>query len=49
MNSFPLKEKVSKLQKAADTEPIIENENQSSKAITTMKCLNKHVKHLYML
>ena len=37
MNSFPLKEKVSKLQKAADTEPIIENENQSSKNLEVSK------------
>ena len=37
MNSFPLKEKVSKLQKVADTEPIIENENQSSKNLEVSK------------
>ena len=37
MNSFPLKEKVSKLQKAADTEPIIEDEKQSSKKLEVSK------------
>ena len=37
MNSFPLKEKVSKLQKVADTEPIIEDENQSSKKLDVSK------------
>ena len=37
MNSFPLKEKVSKLQKGADTEPIIENEKQSLKKLEVSK------------